>query len=396
MVNFHKVPQGELKARIAKLKEEMTKTQPGWQFLAISSRMNLYYFTGTMQNSVLVITPRSETLWVRRSYDRAVLESEFWDIRPMASYRDMAYNISGGVAHVERRQVSLDWLDLFGRYFKFDTYAGLDSQVAYLRSVKSAYELDIMEQCGRLHEAMVKEFVPTALREGMTECELGCEMFSYYVNRGHQGIVRFQMPYGETLIGHIGFGDSPLCPSAFDGASGTVGVSPAAPVFGSSRKLAHGDLVYLDTISAIFGYNTDKTFVFSYGKQPEQYVMDAHKYCLELQDKIVALLKPGAIPQQVYEQILAGVKPEFLENFMGKDGNKVRFLGHSVGLTVDEPPVIASGFTDPIEENMTFAIEPKYSIPGVGMVGIENTFVVEKNGARCLTGKDFDILTVGV
>lgn len=39
--------------------------------------------------------------------------------------------------------------------------------------------------------------------------------------------------------------------------------------------------------------------------------------------------------------------------------NGGRFLGHSIGMCMDEIPVIAGGVKDRVEENMVFAVEPK-------------------------------------
>ncbi|MDR2503955.1 MAG: hypothetical protein LBD82_06210, partial [Deltaproteobacteria bacterium] len=43
-------------------------------------------------------------------------------------------------------------------------------------------------------------------------------------------------------------------------------------------------------------------------------------------------------------------------------------------------------FTEPLEENMTIAVEPKITLPGCGMIGLENTFLVSSSGGICLTG----------
>ncbi|MGC8767948.1 M24 family metallopeptidase [Calditerrivibrio sp.] len=61
---------------------------------------------------------------------------------------------------------------------------------------------------------------------------------------------------------------------------------------------------------------------------------------------------------------------------------------------IDEYPVIAKGFDDPLEENMVMAIEPKKGIENVGMVGIENTFLVTAKGGISITGNDYDIINV--
>jgi len=69
-------------------------------------------------------------------------------------------------------------------------------------------------------------------------------------------------------------------------------------------------------------------------------------------------------------------------------------LGHGIGLVVDEWPVIAEGFDEPLEQNMALAIEPKKGMPGVGMVGIENTFLVTTQGGRGLTGESPGLIPV--
>jgi len=191
----------------------------------------------------------------------------------------------------------------------------------------------------------------------------------------------------DSILGHIAFGDSSLYPSAFNGASGINGLCPAVPVLGNrDRFLCAGDLIYVDFGVGIDGYHIDKTIVFSYMKPQPDYVIAAQNHCLELEQKAVSMLKPGAVPADIYETITATVRSDYRSNFMGAKGRTVPFIGHGVGLNVDEMPVIAKGFTAPLEENMTIAIEPKISIDGIGMVGSENTYLVTKNGGISLTG----------
>ena len=76
---------------------------------------------------------------------------------------------------------------------------------------------------------------------------------------------------------------------------------------------------------------------------------------------------------------------------MGLPENKVGFVGHGIGLAVDEYPVLAKGFDQPLEEGMVMAVEPKVGLQGLGMVGIENTFEVTKGGGKSLTGEKYGI-----
>jgi Xaa-Pro aminopeptidase len=99
-------------------------------------------------------------------------------------------------------------------------------------------------------------------------------------------------------------------------------------------------------------------------------------------------------PSDIYKATRARVKPELEPNFMGFAGQTVRFLGHGVGLQIDEYPVLTTGFDEPLQAGMTIALEPKIGIAGVGMVGVEDTYVVTPDGGVCLTGGEQPIVTV--
>jgi Xaa-Pro aminopeptidase len=92
---------------------------------------------------------------------------------------------------------------------------------------------------------------------------------------------------------------------------------------------------------------------------------------------------------------MGSLSPGFLKNFMGFGNRQVKFLGHGIGLVIDEIPVIARGFDNPLEENMVIALEPKKGIEQIGMVGIENTFIVTPKGGQCITGHSRRLVPVG-
>ena len=162
------------------------------------------------------------------------------------------------------------------------------------------------------------------------------------------------------VLGQIGFGESSLYPTNFDGPGGCLGVAPGAPVLGSSdRTLKAGDLVFLDCACGVQGYHTDKTMTYIFRRSLPEEAIDAHRLCVEIQDEAAALLRAGTRPSEVYETVIGGLEPAFLKNFMGFGDRRVPFLGHGVGLTVDEVPVIARGFDEPLEEGMVIALEPR-------------------------------------
>lgn len=191
----------------------------------------------------------------------------------------------------------------------------------------------------------------------------------------------------DIAVAQLGFGESSIYPTSFDGPGGCVGISPSAPVLGSrERKLRKGDLVFVDAGCAMEGYHTDKTMTYMFGRSLPDEVMAIHQRCVEIEHRLASQLKPGAIPSAIHQKTMESLDAEFLESFMGFGSRRVNFLGHGVGLQIDEPPVLAEGFDEPLAEGMTLAIEPKKGVPGVGMVGSENTYLVTQNGGRSITG----------
>jgi Xaa-Pro dipeptidase len=76
----------------------------------------------------------------------------------------------------------------------------------------------------------------------------------------------------------------------------------------------------------------------------------------------------------------------YADNFMGAAGAQVSFIGHGLGVEIDEYPFIARGFNQQeLEIGMVFAFEPKVVFPGEGAIGIENTFYLSNEGLKRLT-----------
>jgi Xaa-Pro aminopeptidase len=221
----------------------------------------------------------------------------------------------------------------------------------------------------------------------MTESAMASGLYSAMVEQGHQGVVRFGSFNTEIEVGQIGFGENSLYPTCFDGPGGCTGLCPAAPVLGSrGRRLAPGDLVFIDNACGVEGYQTDKTMTYMFGRALPDDAVGVHRQCVGVQDLMAGLLMPGRTPSSMYSEVMEHLDPGFLENFMGFGNRRANFLGHGTGLAVDEWPVIAPGFDDPLEEGMTIALEPKKGIAGIGMVGIENTYRVTARGGVSLTG----------
>lgn len=395
---MEKTPSSEIRNRMRKFKEFMDVSNPEWDMAVIFSNINLFYFTGTMQDGMLVVPKDGEaTFWVRRSYERALDESFFPDIQPMNSFRDAAKNINylPETVYLETEVVPLALYQRFHKHFPFKNFKPVESSIAAIRAVKSEYELSLLRRSGKIHQHVLEDLAPEMLHEGMSEADLSAELFKVLIDEGHHGLTRFGMFDTEIVVGHVGFGESSLYPTYFDGASGNYGLSPAAPVMGSrERKLKPGDLVFIDVGCGVDGYNTDKTMTYMFGSPLPRHAIETHNKCVEIHNEIAGMLKPGNIPSEIYKQIMDNQDKEFLHNFMGFGNRTVKFLGHGIGLLIDELPVIAERFDEPLQEGMVFAVEPKKGIKGIGMVGIENTFIVTPRGGECITGSNKGLIPV--
>lgn len=392
------IPYSELQSRLTRFRQVMDVQNPDWQMAIVFSKINLFYFTGTMQEGMLVIPRDGDAIfWVRRSYERAVEESLFPVIKPMESFKDAAafYKSIPETIHLETEFVPLSMYQRFQKYFAAKNVKSLDSQISWVRARKSAFEIDLMEECGKVHARVLEEIVPTLIRENMSEAEFAIEIYSAMVREGHQGHVRFGMFDTDMVLGHVAFGESSIYPTSFNGPGGNYGMGPAMPSFGSrKRQLTNGDLIFVDIGCGKFGYHTDKTMTYVFRKPLPKEAEQIHHECVAIQNEIASMLKPGAVPSEIYFSIINKLPAEFLKNFMGYGNRQVKFLGHGIGITIDEAPVIAKGFDEPIEEGMVFALEPKKGIPEIGMVGIENTFVVTPNGGRCITGNNPGLILI--
>lgn len=392
------LPKSESNSRIEKLFANLNSFGVHWDTALILTRLNQYYLSGTMQDAVLVLKSSGDVhLFVRRSYERALSESPLENIHPINSYRDMLKVLKEdlGVTLIETEQVPLAMLERISKYFHMEKILPLDNQLLKLRSVKSSYELEFMEFAGKKQHHVLTNVVPEILHEGITEAEMYGEIYNAMIKEGHQGITRF-MGFGiEMQIGQGGFGTNSLAPTNFDGPGGMLGMAACVPSCGNSdRKLAKGDLVFVDIGFGRMGYHTDKTQIYSFEKSLPDKALRLHEECLLLEKTIQGMLKPGAIPSEIYSEVLGMISPELSENFMGYRNRKVNFIAHGIGMVINECPVIAKGFDEPLEENMTFAVEPKCGVEGVGTVGVEDTYVVTKGGGRVLNGGGSYVLEI--
>lgn len=366
----------------------------------IIGRVNLYYYTGTMQDGLLVLRSNGDSFFfVRKSADRAIIESPFTPIYKIQSYRDMRLHLPEnlGSVYIETESVPIAMLDRIRKHFSMDRILPLDRLIALQRAVKSSYELEFIRESGRRHQMLMEKTVPALLREGMSETDFAAELYAEMIKSGHHGVSRFSMFQMEMIIGQLGFGETSLYPTNFDGPGGMKGMSPAVPIIGNrDRILKKGDSVFVDVGFGYMGYHSDKTQVYSFGSEPDGFALEVHRACIGVLNKAVSLIRPDALPSDIYQSAMSDLPEVLSDHFMGYGSDRVKFLGHGVGMYIDELPIISSGYSVPLRENMVIALEPKRGVDGVGMIGVEETYVVTKAGAECITGGPLPIVVIPV
>ncbi len=348
--------------------------------------IDVYYFTGTRQNSTLWIPAEGEPLLlVRKSFSRAVEESPIADIRPFPSSKDFPalfdeqlkkIGFTFDVAPVQQ-------LNFYSKLLPGREFIDISGPYRELRSVKSAFELEQLRLTGTA-SCSVFATIPEFLKRGMREIDIAAELECRLRKAGSEGYVRMRSFNQELFMG-LAVSAGGASYGFFDGAVTGRGLSNASPHGASRDLIRENEPILLDYSFIHNGYITDMTRVFVFGTLDAE-LQRAFDLSLEIQGAIQQALKPGAICEDLFFMAASMAEAAgFGKTFMGMPGEQAKFVGHGVGLELDELPVLAQGFKAPLQAGQTIAIEPKFVIPGKGGIGIENTFAVTANGGEKIT-----------
>ncbi len=364
-------------------------------------RADTLYFTGTAQNLHLYI-PRTgkPLLLVYRNMERVLAESP-WEAFPLTGMSKLPELIMEH-GHPLPKVMGLEYDVLpvanYLRYEKLFSQTKL-MDISYplrlFRAVKSAEEIARLEENGRVY-AQLLEYASTVLRPGMTEIELEGLLEAKARTLGHETMLRTRAFGFEFHFGGVVAGPQGAISGYFDGPVTGLGASYAHPLGPSHSPIQAGDMVMMDLVIAQEGYQADATRMLVIG-EPSQKMAEAYQLSCEIQERARLALIPGRKTGDVYAELVDWVEREtpYAENFMGYGQNRVRFIGHGVGLELDELPTISKGAQEILAPGMTIAVEPKFIFPGEGAVGVEDTLVIEgEKGARFLTHAPKSILRV--
>lgn len=377
----------------AEIERRLTAFQQALRAAAIDCALlieasDLVYLTGVMADAHLLVPADGDPiLLVRRSLERVQADSPLEDVRPFRSLKELPPLLTD----LGARRIGLE-LDVLpaARYLRYRDLlpdaelVDVSDVLAGVRAVKSTWELTMI---GKAAEQVAAAFAaaPALVVEQPTDRAIQIELEHLMRRAGHQGPLRFrglngQMFYGAVLAGPDGaiapWADTPL---GGPGPSAAVGKGPGG------WEIRDGDAVTVDLVGGWEGYLADATRTFFRGT-PNPQLAEALAVCEAILAALEELMVPGTPAEQLYLRGLElATEAGFGDHWMGHGPGRVRFVGHGVGLEINERPFLAQGFSDPLAFGNVIAVEPKLVFPGLGAVGVENTYAVDRDGPIRLT-----------
>jgi len=389
-------PKEEIDSRINQLREKMAAQ--GISFAVILQNVDLFYFAGTVQKAVLVIsTDQGPFFFVEKSLARAGIESPL-EIIPIKRDKDVKDILLAKGALTGKGGMEFDvlpvavyerWKSLLG----YDGFEDISSLIRDVRLVKSPFEIDQIRRSG---EIISRVFAGAngLIWEGAREVDIASALEAVGRAHGHQGFLRMRGLNQEMMNVYVTHGLSATYASGADVPISGVGVTHAIGQGPSINKVRKGIPLLIDYGGGYNGYITDETRVYAVGPLKEIF-MKAYDVAREIIEDSAGFGKEGLDGSEIFVRAREKVRKAGLEeNFMGHGEGQVSFIGHGLGLEINELPVITPRHHITLKEGMVFAFEPKFIFPGEGAVGIEVDFIVRKDRLERVTDFPIDIVNV--
>ena len=391
-------PAAELAGRIAGLQADLAAL--GLDAALLQQNADLFYFAGTVQQSYLYVPAEGEaTLFVRKTAARARLESALGAIVDLPSPKDLPRLVAeryGGLPAAVGLELDVLPVAHFRRLEKLlpgVTFEDVGRSIVRRRAVKSAWEVERIRTAAAVADEVGRR-IPDLLEEGLTEVEFAGRVEAEARRLGHEGYIRMRGFNQEMFYGQLLSGVSGTVPSYLDTPLAGTGLSPSIAQGASFRRIGRGEPIVFDFVPVRDGYMADFTRMYSLGPLDAE-LLRAYDAALRVQEAATGAARPGATCRVVWEAALAAAADAGLAgNFMGYGSGQVPYVGHGIGIELDELPVL-TGSSLELEQGMVFALEPKFVLPGAGAIGIENTWVVTGDGVERLTLAPQEIVTVG-
>lgn len=384
------LPREEASLRIDRLHKAMAGA--GIDGLLVADNADIFYLTGRVYAGFVYIPAGMAPLW----FVRRPVELEGDGVVYIRKPEDMASHIvAAGLAMPRRLGLELDILSFNQAERLRSVFPGAECvdatpMMRSMRAVKTDFEVEQMRLSGLKHEQVYRK-IPKLYRVGMTDVELQVEIERISRLEGCLGVFRISGQSMEIYMGNVLAGRNADVPAPYDFAMGGRGLDPSIPGGAAGEEIREHNAVMVDLNGNFTGYMTDMTRVFAVGSLPQEAV-DAHQCSIDICRAFEREARPGVEARTLYEMCADMARERGLERYFMGHRQHAGFVGHGVGIEVNEWPVIAPRSRQILERNNTIALEPKFVIPEVGAVGIENTYVIEDTGARSLTNAPEEIV----
>jgi len=378
----------ELSKRLAKIREQLVIG--GVDACILSTTVNILYANGSIFSGYYYIPVEGNPIrFVKRPVG---LEGEnIQYIRKPEQLPDLL--LESGLRLPEKLLLEGDemshgdWMRLQACFEGIELVNGTND-LRKVRSIKTDFEVSMIRRSAEAHVRAYKR-IPDVYVPGMTDNAFSIEIERLMRLEGNLGLFR---TFGdmEAFMGSILTGDNASVASPYDFALGGAG-TVSNPIGAAGLELLPGKSIMIDMAGNFTGYLDDLTRTFSIGKLADK-AYYAHQVSIDIQQRLMEEMKEGALCEDLWELSLKMATDAGLADCYMGTTQQAKFVGHGVGIVINELPVIATRSRDVLKANMTIAIEPKFVIDGVGAVGVEDTFLIEKNGCERLTKLDYDIV----
>ena len=382
--------ENELELKWRRIQQAMRQEEADGCLLTMN--MNLYYVSGQVFNGYFYLPAEGRPYWFVKRL--TIPETnQVHVIRKPEQIPDFFRDLNLAMPRkllLEADELSYNEYIRLQHVFRAEATGNASALIRHIRMIKTPWEIEQMRISARKHEAVYRE-IPACYRPGMRDIELQIEIEKRMRVHGSLGYFRAFGSNMDIFMGSLLAGENAGEPSPFDFALGGTGMHASGPLGANGTLLREGTTVMADMSGNYTAYQTDMTRVFSIGKLPDR-AYRVHRVALEIQARMERTAKPGVPCAVLYRDALAMAGQEGLEDcFMGTRF-QAKFVGHGVGLEINELPVLTTRSKDILQPGMTFAFEPKFVLAGIGAVGIENTFLVTDSGVEKMTLLDENII----
>lgn len=346
----------------------------GIDFGVVSSNVSLYYLTGRVFRGYMLIGP---SLAAPRYFVRRPNHLTGADVTFIRKPEEMASALPG-VPALELGSMSYDEAIRLAAVFGGTPAADLSAPLRRARAVKTEREQAAIRMSGEKH-TLVYERIPHLFREGMTDVEFQIEIERALRLEGNLGIFRVAGNDMELFMGNVLTGENADTPSPYDFAMGGAGIDPSLPVGADGTVIKPGAPVMVDVNGDFTGYMTDMTRMYVSG-EPSAEAERACRLSADICRAVRDAMRPGAKASDLYALALRMATHAGMEHYFMGHRYHAGFVGHGIGIEVNELPVLAPRSRDVLEAGNVIAVEPKFVLPGIGAVGIENTYIVKSEG----------------